>query len=171
MGRVMSCHQLEIACISIHPSRVGWDWASSGRGQSGLNFNPPIPCGMGQGTTTASMEVGDISIHPSRVGWDCHVSKLPPYAAHFNPPIPCGMGHLTVSWNPVCGKHFNPPIPCGMGPGVLVHLRKAALISIHPSRVGWDYLYTPLATHSGYFNPPIPCGMGPARRGSIIRRT
>ena len=35
------------------------------------------------------------------------------------------------------------------------------LISIHPSRVGWDPRLQPsLLNQHNYFNPPIPCGMG-----------
>ena len=34
--------------ISIHPSRVGWDRAIGIGGYTMDNFNPPIPCGMGQ---------------------------------------------------------------------------------------------------------------------------
>ena len=37
---------------------------------------------------------------------------------------------------------------------------KAAIISIHPSRVGWDGLRSRGLLFSFYFNPPIPCGMG-----------
>ena len=35
-------------------------------------------------------------------------------------------------------EDFNPPIPCGMGPNVVSAVLTPALISIHPSRVGWD---------------------------------
>ena len=34
------------------------------------------------------------------------------------------------------------------------------MISIHPSRVGWDLPCTRAATRCQNFNPPIPCGMG-----------
>ena len=34
--------------ISIHPSRVGWDLTTCGIRSRSLNFNPPIPCGMGR---------------------------------------------------------------------------------------------------------------------------
>ena len=33
-------------------------------------------------------------------------------------------------------------------------------ISIHPSRVGWDYILDPDMDMIEHFNPPIPCGMG-----------
>ena len=78
---------------------------------------------------------------------------------------------------------FNPPIPCGMGRLSGAAGRRAARISIHPSRVGWDLQkHIPKdwrrrfqSTHPvwdgtwlaswgypapPYFNPPIPCGMG-----------
>ena len=101
--------------ISIHPSRVGWDekrfdhhigqiifqsthpvWDGTrlwqARRKTRSDFNPPIPCGMGQRGKRATIgrvkfqsthPVWDgtvlprwlpiksqISIHPSRVGWD-----------------------------------------------------------------------------------------------------
>ena len=34
------------------------------------------------------------------------------------------------------------------------------LISIHPSRVGWDCLTNCTQAQCTHFNPPIPCGMG-----------
>ena len=34
--------------------------------------------------------------------------------------------------------NFNPPIPCGMGPNRDQKRDNPELISIHPSRVGWD---------------------------------
>ena len=34
------------------------------------------------------------------------------------------------------------------------------LISIHPSRVGWDSETSGAHSQPGHFNPPIPCGMG-----------
>ena len=102
-------------CISIHPSRVGWDTLSqsvrrctlifqsthpvwdgtyhmASRVASRGDFNPPIPCGMGRRVADGGASDLTISIHPSRVGWD------------------------------------------------LRRLRSRAqlCISIHPSRVGWD---------------------------------
>ena len=56
--------------ISIHPSRVGWDAKYIDTLDITLDFNPPIPCGMGQRRFDAAPEFLCISIHPSRVGWD-----------------------------------------------------------------------------------------------------
>ena len=100
------------------------------------NFNPPIPCGMGQGGRTmptsqelisihpsrvgwdqkksCSLDSNEISIHPSRVGWDDIVLKNRRSALDFNPPIPCGMGHAQPG-RASADQNFNPPIPCGMG--------------------------------------------------------
>ena len=56
--------------ISIHPPRVGWDYALQGGIVFPVNFNPPTPCG-----------VGPVP------GW--HISQS---RSHFNPPTPCGVG-------------------------------------------------------------------------------
>ena len=39
-------------------------------------------------------------------------------------------------------------------------MRKVLLISIHPSRVGWDAISRVTRKQARNFNPPIPCGMG-----------
>ena len=70
MGPVQPRGNRPIQTISIHPSRVGWDSVPRGFGASRKNFNPPIPCGMGQGQVHVPSGNHDISIHPSRVGWD-----------------------------------------------------------------------------------------------------
>ena len=41
------------------------------------------------------------------------------------------------------------------------------LISIHPSRVGWDSWDQPGAAMRFDFNPPIPCGMGPVQHSPV----
>ena len=73
MGRIAVNEDGTVLSISIHPSRVGWDvvggvfsndevefqsthpvWdgtaARSAQKRAPPNFNPPIPCGMGQAT-------------------------------------------------------------------------------------------------------------------------
>ena len=124
-----------------------------------MNFNPPIPCGMGHtllhdylgaeqfqsthpvwdGTFCDSLEdfSGKISIHPSRVGWDQSSPRCRWIAGYFNPPIPCGMG--------LCAKRLR---------------ELEEKISIHPSRVGWDSWRRLALGATIHFNPPIPCGMG-----------
>ena len=164
MGPDMVLMFLSAMGISIHPSRVGWDFwehaaddrkdgfqsthpvwdgtrpVSAGRGALWY-FNPPIPCGMGRVVPDRSIRVGD-----------------------FNPPIPCGMG----PWR-ICRVHrgkgyFNPPIPCGMGLSARMETESFVLISIHPSRVGWDRRELVVEFPRTNFNPPIPCGMGPVLR-------
>ena len=81
--------------------------------------------------------VAEISIHPSRVGWDLRLLHLITRKSHFNPPIPCGMG--PARWRRgQRERHFNPPIPCGMGHEIHSAKIDSLMISIHPSRVGWD---------------------------------
>ena len=47
MGRAQDQGAERPVGISIHPSRVGWDFVDSTKLDNGYNFNPPIPCGMG----------------------------------------------------------------------------------------------------------------------------
>ena len=108
-----------------------------------------------------------ISIHPSRVGWDC----WPPHRAfifrRFQSTHPVWDG--TAAAKPL-GRwmmYFNPPIPCGMGQRAADLKISVAVISIHPSRVGWDHTLAVELGKKEYFNPPIPCGMGRVVRWRI----
>ena len=117
----------------------------------------PVWDGTMQGRMSITADV--ISIHPSRVGWDARSNISTQPSRNFNPPIPCGMG-LNHQHRRVRKRDFNPPIPCGMGlsmwrifatwtifqsthpvwdgttfRGAMGHV---SVISIHPSRVGWD---------------------------------
>ena len=40
-------------------------------------------------------------------------------------------------------------------------ISSSIVISIHPSRVGWDQRRRRAGRRPAHFNPPIPCGMGP----------
>ena len=80
------------ASISIHPSRVGWDFENGLSPTQTEYFNPPIPCGMGLCASSQSVVPSVFqSTHPV---WDgtYNVGMDPEYALDFNPPIPCGMG-------------------------------------------------------------------------------
>ena len=122
-----------------------------------------------------------ISIHPSRVGWDLVRSFPRPLPSYFNPPIPCGMGHpdlgrvieenIFQSTHPVwdgtsqcltCAqwRRFQSTHPVWDGTHNHVARSDFLLISIHPSRVGWDSYLRCRRTSTLHFNPPIPCGMG-----------
>ena len=160
---------------------MGWDKAKRCQRVSSVDFNPPIPCGMGLHQRDLRVEIIPISIHPSRVGWDFTHSLAPPFVFYFNPPIPCGMGPIPVlqfgaksvfqSTHPVWDgttKH------CWIGGMSLISIHPSRVgwdvemgdspepepISIHPSRVGWDGYNSRLIIRSCDFNPPIPCGMG-----------
>ena len=126
--------------ISIHPSRVGWDkqWLDRIYAQT-------------------------ISIHPSRVGWDEIQFDRDQRSTTFQSTHPVWDGTLSgfiqktyprivqstqPVWDGTRGdqsgsaslRHCNPPIPCGMGRSVLGGLLLIIVISIHPSRVGWDHV-------------------------------
>ena len=121
---------------STHPV---WDGTAMPRRAVALlsNFNPPIPCGMGRCSSTRSLLPQIFqSTHPVWDGTSCMSST-------------CQLI-----------RDFNPPIPCGMGRDDGLQHCRMLLISIHPSRVGWDKKCTRNLDQSTYFNPPIPCGMG-----------
>ena len=125
------------ADISIHPSRVGWD-----RTKKGGRRNVAI------------------SIHPSRVGWDSVQVRASLTRRRFQSTHPVWDGTENPCCCPFHGRYFNPPIPCGMGLHTLDVIGQKLLISIHPSRVGWDKRCKCQSTRTWHFNPPIPCGMG-----------
>ena len=159
MGHPVRYSHVARADISIHPSRVGWDLPGKAMSMLRKYFNPPIPCGMGHLSIFDHRLLSDISIHPSRVGWDAEVVDL--QTIYFISIHPSRVGWDNHSWRLSCGLiYFNPPIPCGMGPDVIDKIAQAfgfqsthpvwdgthlldqcftnVLISIHPSRVGWD---------------------------------
>ena len=81
--------------ISIHPSRVGWDLKSVCQARVNINFNPPIPCGMGRCNIFIFAHAAVFqSTHPV---WDgtCYPQAWRVRCRYFNPPIPCGMGPAT----------------------------------------------------------------------------
>ena len=147
--------------ISIHPPRVGRDnpravvcsdacqfqstlpvWGGT-RGHPptrplpGGDFNPPSPCGEGQGRP------------PAKKGGAGFQSTLPVWGGtetlyvqssgkpNFNPPSPCGEG-LGMAENRKRPEDFNPPSPCGEGPLIFCPSVRLFRISIHPPRVGRD---------------------------------
>ena len=133
-----------------------------------------------------------ISIHPSRVGWDSTDSVIISCLHYFNPPIPCGMGHcgcrMTVDYwefqstHPVWdGTQFINVFlldhkisihPSRVGWDYKIsYVDKLRIISIHPSRVGWDPFPPMLIPIFLNFNPPIPCGMGPVIHFFWIKTT
>ena len=150
--------------ISIHPSRVGWDYITPVSLSANIYFNPPIPCGMGHCPRCHLLAVGTISIHPSRVGWDLSARNMLKKFFYFNPPIPCGMGLRDDgrSWGRRCD--FNPPIPCGMGREEYgTRDDGTPIISIHPSRVGWDVCEADLDNPKQRFQSTHPVWDGTAK--------
>ena len=128
---------VQVASISIHPSRVGWDRRNHQRKTTATIFQSTHPVWDGTPSSTSARNDNDISIHPSRVGWDqCDQRRAL-------------QSHLFQSTHPVWD-----------GTPLLACSRSLAHISIHPSRVGWDRLCYSSARSPAHFNPPIPCGMG-----------
>ena len=123
--------------ISIHPSRVGWDILIYPAAPDHLNFNPPIPCGMGHVKTEADLYSYKFqSTHPVWDGTFTSALYLSS-ALDFNPPIPCGMGRSPTITHTWLGA-FQSTHP--VWDGTSAHDVTAHIfgISIHPSRVGWD---------------------------------
>ena len=168
--------------ISIHPSRVGWD-PSGGRSENrSRHFNPPIPCGMGPFLSTISRgflqkfqsthpvwdgtaESGriifcsGISIHPSRVGWDLCFFTPMLSAPLFQSTHPVWDG-TEDCLDDAAAELFQSTHPVWDGTSSTSSKRQERRISIHPSRVGWDFSSFQNVTRVSDFNPPIPCGMG-----------
>ena len=147
------------SAISIHPSRVGWDQRDARRRNERADFNPPIPCGMGP--SRQSDHQAHQYFNPpipcgmglrSRLGvpirkefqsthpvWDgtSVIRSWFPATLYFNPPIPCGMG-LYLKTCFFCNFAFQSTHPVWDGTATLAAVHALAVISIHPSRVGWD---------------------------------
>ena len=121
-----------VQLISIHPPRVGRDWACllpSGRPPY---FNPPSPCGEGP-NPNAYQEEDDA----------------------FQSTLPVWGGTIAPGGNVPNTRDFNPPSPCGEGRRCAVPACGPARISIHPPRVGRDYRR--LRVHDDYYisiHPP-----------------
>ena len=197
-----------VACgkpfISIHPPRAGWDVAyldwlqianpfqSTHPVRGGTirparalprfaNFNPPTPCGVGQGGAHPAPRCIRISIHPPRAGWDdcdlsgCDLSDAisihPPRAGwdfrrqrgryqsiSFQSTHPVRGGTFVSFLCYTIVNDFNPPTPCGVGLKQCRAARHMSTISIHPPRAGWDG-----DTISGPRRPPI--SIHPPRAG------
>ena len=146
------------------------------------NFNPPAPCGAGQGfswvcvhpvlfQSTRPVRGGTTSLmifhkaqqfqstRPVRGGtlwcWRCM------QGGYFNPPAPCGAGHCPA---PAAWLHipdFNPPAPCGAGRPL--DGKQLVLNNFNPPAPCGAGLRTTtlLCGLPIYFNPPAPCGAGP----------
>ena len=153
----------------------------------GNYFNPPIPCGMGRISCRYKIAVVEFqSTHPV---WDgtCLRGSALCALRYFNPPIPCGMGRspfanvimpkVFQSTHPVWDGtsqalspkprscDFNPPIPCGMGLKPIFMDDLHIVISIHPSRVGWDEMRGIINFHACIFQSTHPVWDGTYRRG------
>ena len=145
---------------STHPVWDGTQASRQGDHQA-HHFNPPIPCGMGRRPTSAtSRRTKFQSTHPV---WDgtrvlrAGCSLFP----QFQSTHPVWDGTRRAARQTLGGIYFNPPIPCGMGreweaqqdlralfqsthpvwDGTFssAQSRASYCISIHPSRVGWDF--------------------------------
>ncbi len=138
---------------------MGWDTNACSLVLQHLDFNPPIPCGMGlnkikdgavitQFQSTHPVWDGThvkrlfqrpdrISIHPSRVGWDFNYLESGPIVTQFQSTHPVWdgtNGNLIIEPNSGISIH---PSRVGWDQSVQ-SAGRLQRISIHPSRVGWD---------------------------------
>ena len=111
------------------------------RPEDGANFNPPSPCGEGRADQKIVGDVRGISIHPPRVGRDPNDPVCRSAPRYFNPPSPCGEG-LCRCFSPSNRPGFQSTLPVwgGTPPPKWDGFRH--WISIHPPRVGRDWLST-----------------------------
>ena len=159
-GGTLACTRNDISGqISIHPPRVGRDRLGTGCLPGGVDFNPPSPCG--EGHVFQVPDAGKHHFNPPSPSGEGRSSGtcFPPPAPDFNPPSPCGEGPAPF-WAYTAPLYFNPPSPCGEG-----HLPQGkhgylVRISIHPPRVGRDFLPRTPESLIRHFNPPSPCGEG-----------
>ena len=86
------------------------------------------------------------------------------FSYYFNPPIPCGMGHQALRLDRNPNTDFNPPIPCGMGHAFDIATESFRVISIHPSRVGWDFAAVHVVSSKFEFQSTHPVWDGTLRR-------
>ena len=123
--------------ISIHPSRVGWDWIGPSAGQLDPTFQSTHPVWDGTKGGVTVLRDGYISIHPSRVGWDDIRKRGPSWISISIHPSRVGWDRSTRLWG-CLQRQFQSthPVWDGTAPGLM--LKAAGFISIHPSRVGWD---------------------------------
>ena len=66
--------------------------------------------------------------------------------------------------------NFNPPSPCGEGRVTPSGALPKGVISIHPPRVGRDFLRRRKNDNAEDFNPPSPCGEGPRLCHDNVRK-
>ena len=148
--------------ISIHPPRVGRDEKPRLCRLLHPDFNPPSPCGEGLQKSCQRVCQGYFN-PPSPCGEGPVAHPLTPIrGSDFNPPSPCGEGQIASAVNeilagfqstlPVWGGtrtnerptataiDFNPPSPCGEGLDDIDLSDVQADISIHPPRVGRDWM-------------------------------
>ena len=146
-------------------------------------FNPPAPCGAGQGRPQRVTGTFPISIHPPRAGrdravvldCDAHrcISIHPPRAGRdevstmaihsagrFQSTRPVRGGTFGLFDRGLAGAISIHPPRAGRDFHNILHL-PGSPISIHPPRAGRDGYSRNDCTHSDYFNPPAPCGAGP----------
>ena len=175
--------------ISIHPPRVGRDVPSAcAKEDAKISIHPPR---VGRDIRLYyNVITVKISIHPPRVGRDFGVCDAMDQEMYFNPPAPGGAGPCT-SMDLLTITNFNPPAPGGAGPGYLVvpgiitgfqstrpgwggtqtqeGFSKFQEISIHPPRVGRDYLVLYRVNSSRRFQSTRP-GWGGTRRVIFVPR-
>ena len=129
-----------VMSISIHPPRVGWDSICLPLPPRSGYFNPPTPCGVGH-LIDPEPEISDTfqSTHPVW-GGTAEMQQYQLEMEHFNPPTPCGVGRRRQT-KPGTERGFQSTHPVWGGTWCKFNGCVSLSISIHPPRVGWDYVH------------------------------
>ena len=123
--------------ISIHPPRVGRDWAAQMLPFPDTTFQSTLPVW----------------------GGTCCTILISLFFPDFNPPSPCGEG--LVPWHVADGNcKFQSTLPVWGGTSRSRWQPARDSISIHPPRVGRDLIMLIIIWIFQDFNPPSPCGEG-----------
>ena len=155
----------EMEKISIHPPRVGRDRFLLGALIQRQNFNPPSPCGEGQGDDYYFKRFNRFqSTLPVWGGTPAAADVTSIKTFQSTLPVWGGTG-LPVSL--LLALRFQSTLPVWGGTGKRCSKRIDIGISIHPPRVGRDLTWPTTTRQQMHFNPPSPCGEGPSVAVSV----
>ena len=138
---------------------MGWDGDTVRDDNTGENFNPPTPCGVGRAFPyRLQADAAFQSTHPVWGGTTAPLRRI--WYAVFQSTHPVWGG------TDAPGRHTGLPVISIHPPRVGWDLCGASFlsarwgISIHPPRVGWDQMRLWVVQETRNFNPPTPCGVG-----------
>ena len=105
------------------------------------DFNPRAPYGARHDLLNQPYKTGDISIHAPHMGRDKRGVGCGLRAVIFQSTRPIWGATAMSRGIMTCKRNFNPRAPYGARRGVLLHLVRCSLISIHAPHMGRDVLH------------------------------